>query len=485
MNHRVLFRRALFLVGLYALLLAHAWTLSGGLIDDAYITLCFARNLIENGQWGMIPGHAINTATSPLNVWLLAVGGLIVGDPRRAVVALTALQWLALILLLRRLGRRADRPGFFPLAASAALLFNPLLLSTIGMESWLVVLLLTAALVCLAERRWTALGLTLAALILARIDCGVALPVFLAFAPDWATRRRVLAAAIAPLIPWYLFSWIVLGAMLPESIFIKSIQGSWDGATFANGLALYWRRYPTALAASFVAAVGCVGLAPRGGPGAPERRPAFVLLAVAALHAALFCLRGVPPYHWYYAPQVAALAIAWAFGLSRLAASRWRAVAGFAWGIAALPVALWGAWLAGEEMLPPAEPPIHSNWATQEEYRVAGEWLRENVAPGDAIVGVPEVGALTYYSRRELLSEFSDRVVLLGLAYEQIPPSGFLARLWVLNGMWRGPVVADANPVYTIEYRPDAAPPQPWEVHRWLYHSRWRGHGKMILIRGK
>ena len=44
-----------------------------GLVDDAYITLSYARNVAEHLHWGMIPAEESNTATSPLNVVLLAV----------------------------------------------------------------------------------------------------------------------------------------------------------------------------------------------------------------------------------------------------------------------------------------------------------------------------------------------------------------------------------------------------------------------------
>ena len=42
------------------------------LIDDAYITLGYARTLAEHGQWGLVPGIPSNTQTSPLNVLLVA-----------------------------------------------------------------------------------------------------------------------------------------------------------------------------------------------------------------------------------------------------------------------------------------------------------------------------------------------------------------------------------------------------------------------------
>ena len=47
----------------------------GSLIDDSYITLGYARNLAEHFHWGLVGAETANSATSPLNVLLLALGG--------------------------------------------------------------------------------------------------------------------------------------------------------------------------------------------------------------------------------------------------------------------------------------------------------------------------------------------------------------------------------------------------------------------------
>ncbi|MGI8612479.1 MAG: hypothetical protein ACR2KL_00795, partial [Nocardioidaceae bacterium] len=60
------------------------WVIHTALVDDAYITLSYARTLAFHGQWGMMPGYQANTATSPLNVLLLGGATLVVRD---AVVA--------------------------------------------------------------------------------------------------------------------------------------------------------------------------------------------------------------------------------------------------------------------------------------------------------------------------------------------------------------------------------------------------------------
>jgi hypothetical protein len=46
------------------------------------------------------------------------------------------------------------------------------------------------------------------------------------------------------LVPWYIFSWIYLGSVVPSTFGIKLRQGTWDGSSFSNGALLYGLRYP-------------------------------------------------------------------------------------------------------------------------------------------------------------------------------------------------------------------------------------------------
>jgi hypothetical protein len=48
------------------------WLVRDSLIDDSDITLAYARNFAVHFHWGLIPQEMANSATSPLNVLLLA-----------------------------------------------------------------------------------------------------------------------------------------------------------------------------------------------------------------------------------------------------------------------------------------------------------------------------------------------------------------------------------------------------------------------------
>ncbi|GLZ46410.1 hypothetical protein Acsp06_25950 [Actinomycetospora sp. NBRC 106375] len=101
--------------------------------DDALISLSFARNLAEHGQWALTTGIESNSATSPLNIWLLA--GLDVVTAHRAVVAAGLLLCLCLAttaVWLHRLGGSVAA-----LLGPALLVTSPVLSSAVGLEVFL------------------------------------------------------------------------------------------------------------------------------------------------------------------------------------------------------------------------------------------------------------------------------------------------------------------------------------------------------------
>jgi hypothetical protein len=58
-------------IALFEYFLAFAATYT----DDAFITLQYADTVLRSRCWGFLRGRPANTATSPLNVMLTAVGG--------------------------------------------------------------------------------------------------------------------------------------------------------------------------------------------------------------------------------------------------------------------------------------------------------------------------------------------------------------------------------------------------------------------------
>ncbi|OMQ14322.1 hypothetical protein A7K94_0217480 [Modestobacter sp. VKM Ac-2676] len=168
------------------------------LIDDAYITLSYARNLAEHFHWGLTEYRTANSATSPLNVVLLALGAFILRDPIWGLglvfVVLNVLQVWGLTRLAAHLGL-ARGTG---LVAWLVVALSPLMLAIVGMEMTLAVTLVVWLALAALTSRAVAFGLLTAALLLTRVDLLV-FPVVLLLATRGLWRRAPVAIGTAVL----------------------------------------------------------------------------------------------------------------------------------------------------------------------------------------------------------------------------------------------------------------------------------------------
>ncbi|MEU0789616.1 hypothetical protein ABZ342_06090 [Amycolatopsis sp. NPDC005961] len=360
------------------------------LIDDTFITLAYARNLAFHGHWGLLADATSNSATSPANVLALAALTFVARDAVFAAGVLYVLCQVALVLALRRLGTAL--PRWFPALTFAALTVNPLLLSSIGLEVALGSAVLGWLTVFAVERRPLVFGLTTGALALVRLDLLI-FAVVLGF--SLRSGRAVLGAALVAL-PWFAFSWVVLGAAVPDTFVIKTLQGAqraWGDWTFANGPLFYLRTAPWTTVLSFLPLVAL--------PFAARRLRPFSLLALGgALYHGMYVLLTVPPYHWYYGPGITAATIflcAWVSG--RIA------VGGVLVLIAASVVAY------AAPGLPREFAPLTSNYASTAKYVEIGRDLR-GLAAGRVIGSAGEIGVLAYTCECAIVDVFADRGLL-------------------------------------------------------------------------
>jgi hypothetical protein len=401
--------------------------LAGGLLfllagsalgDDAYITLDYARNVALHGHWGVITSRTANTATSPLNVGLLAAITMVVRDPVWAVgLLLMATTAMSAVWLLRI----ADRTGLsrwqLPALGVAALLSSPLLSSTVGLETYLGVALFLGLVRYALVGRWLATGIVAGLLVLTRPDLAVvdfAVVLTVAAARRRALRSTLIAVVVAA--PWYVFSWFVFGSALPDTFALKA-EGGWVGFHFATGPVLYLWYWP--VAAGLTVLSGAVGLVALGFVAwhAVRRRglatsPASQVIVAFGLggcaNAAVFAYFATPPAHWYYGPVVAGLNLC-AVVVALIAVQRLQlrgVSSALAFGAVALIVlAEVGADIA--HGLPWETAPMRTNWASTREYQRIAEDISKR-EPGAVIVSPAEVGTLAYFCDCQIVDYLSD-----------------------------------------------------------------------------
>jgi len=459
------------------------WLVHRALVDDAYITLAYARTLADHGQWGMLPGHEANSATSPLNVLLLGGLSAVVRDPVVAAGVLYVATCVALVLGLRGIGRTMGLGDRVAVIGGPLLIANALLASTIGLETMLVVTAMTYLLWACVRGDAVMAGLLGGMLVWLRLDTVMIAAVLILATPAlWRRLHITVGLAAAVVMPWLIFSWIALGSAIPDTLVIKQ-GGGWGN--FATDLVdKYYGPYSWAVASSLV--VGGAGLLSvltwvwwrRRASSAPPTVPA---LAVAgAAYFGLLWTFDVPPFFWYYVPSLAALTLAAAIGLATLAgpANGWpiRSVAATL-GVGLVTVTL-VPWVQDASAHTPMQAmPVHGNWALPTEYEEIGREVGEIV--GDTPVHSPgEVGALAYYCDCTIVDRFTDRAALT----DQILQARRDNWLYRLN--YRGLEIRDLKqikPGYWLEWRPGPDPTgRGWNVTGIV--GGVRQHGHLVLL---
>jgi hypothetical protein len=425
------------------LALSAFWLVRGALIDDAYITIAYARNLAVDLHWGLIPTESANSATSPLNVLLIAgatdlirlfglgthpiwgLGVVFVGS------AVAMAWWWSRIAVALRL------PRLVPALGVALVLLNPFVLSAAGLEVLLISAMLVGLLAMAVCGRPLRFGVLSGLALLTRIDLVVfIIPLALASS---GVRKRLLsaiAAGTAISLPWFAWSWWTFGSAIPDTFVIKTLQRSFGEWTFLNGLGLYWGRDELATAITVVPAVlGLVALIgwatgrlARRDLGRTGLLPAAALGAAGVAYYAVYSLLGVPPYQWYYVPSFAALSISLCVLLGAAFCDR----PAFRRAVAIPGIALVAVLVATNVVadvrggVPWESPVIFGNWAIPADYARAGRQLGERVG-SETVIAPPEIGTLAYYCRCSIVDAFADRGRVVPLIDDRIAEAGSVA----------------------------------------------------------
>jgi hypothetical protein len=460
-----------------------------GLIDDAYITLSYARNVAEHLHWGLIPTEESNTATSPLNVILLTLAtwaGAVTGElrPVLGLEILTVVLSAAMAVWAAEIARRLSVSQLWSLAVLGLVFANPFVNSALGLEVVPIAAFLVGLTAQAVNGRRVAFGVLAGLLVLTRPDLFIVVAVVYLATP--AMRRRfwvapVTAAGVA--VPWWLFSWYHFGSAVPTTFVIKTLQRSFGDAAFGNGLWKMWEaglRVPVALAlvpaAIGVVTVGWLLVAGIRRKLSDECWPLVGLGLGGVADFGAYCLLGVPPYHWYYVSSTVALGITGLYGLA-IALPRPRPVRVGGPVTAAAVLAVAAVMSLGGRPLPWSHPVIFGNWALPEEYLDIGADVGDLV--GDAtVLAPPEIGTVAYACDCSMVDVFSDPGRALPLIDRRIREAGPVMRFLLEANFARldrtqRPRRADYRLVWTLGAAPRGLPmwstDSPWTRRATVY----------------
>ena len=215
--------------------------------DDSYIFYSYVNNII-NGQGYMFnPGERINAITSPFYTLLLSL------------IAWTFqyLSWITLPIIGHCIGAislfftavlllkcfNSEEYSVFPFVLPLVFLASPLLANSVGMETFLAMMLALSSLYLWHRGNLITGSLVCSLTVLTRPDMALLAVIIPAY--DFIRYRRLpsifmILVFLLPISLWLLFSFIYFGDLLPTSLSTKLGQtesGYWGtGLIFLKGL---------------------------------------------------------------------------------------------------------------------------------------------------------------------------------------------------------------------------------------------------------
>ncbi len=389
-----------------------------GIVDDAWITYAYARNLAHGQGIAFNPGERVEGCTAFLHMALLAPFSWLTARLDLVAVALNIVAWAGVVALLWSFIRKFSGPrvgvlGLF-LTAFALLGLSGAAWTFSGMEMPLVALAwLAAVAVHLREREkntvpWASALLTVAAGLL-RPD-GILVAPTLAISTWWADRGKrdwknagIYCALVIGLFGGYwLWRWSYFGYFLPNTFYAKV-------TTVSLSLTLSGVRYVVRWLFGMV--VPCFGLlafiAARREAPAPRWVKLMLALVATSLGYCLLVGGDFFSFHRFLLPSYAPMLLAtWWCGVAWRRKRRRRATAperprpvkiAIA---AALFIVCQFVYFIGRV---PPQGLVHEFIVqnTQDWQRIAAMLPADT--PPDAVIATVPIGALGYFSHRYIL----------------------------------------------------------------------------------
>jgi hypothetical protein len=319
--------------------------------------------------------------------------------------------------------------------------------------------------------RWSLLALTLGLITLTRFDGILFVAITILLVPGLILRLRFMGIYLLTIAPWYLFSWIYFGSVFPDTLFIKVAQRAWGNWDFFNGLRFYFGKYEwETIFSLFLLPLILLILKKEF----RELNPVRFLLLTGLAHFAGYSLLHVPPYYWYYTPEITAITLIASLCLGKFlqsAHANQRRMQMMSAGLILVQV-IGMFYLLGRDGLPVKEMPIHTNWATHEQYQEIGTWLKEH-NEGRTIIVDGEIGTLGYYCDCTLSSFFSDRRWLEKYVEKQMSGSGLRAELYKLNFLFLDRDTNYPQPDLLLIEIPNTKAMDAENIMEWKTSTKW------------
>ncbi len=454
------------------------------MVDDAYITFRYARNIVNGAGFVYNPGERVMGTTTPLYTLLMAgVSFLLRTDNFPAIsIWVNALADGLTCVLLAPLGELIGGRRRVGIAAGTLYAVAPFSVTFAigGMETSVFVLLLTLT-ALLYLRRHTAWAFASALAVLTRPDALIFLgPIALDFALRWLLTVRAtphafrsslniplstLALFLALLLPWLLFATFYFGSPIPHSVAAKVAAyhlGPAEG--FIRLLQHYATPFfenltfpSTPILLAFLAAY--ISMTIIGILSSFRRDPrSLCILLYPVLYFATFAIANPLIFRWYLTPPLPFYFLAILTGLSanadqlpplsisKIRNSAFRIPHSAIVFILSLIFFLFltsRAWTLNPDHGPSRPAPEMAWFKLEQLYTQVGRELAPEVTP-QTVIAAGDIGALGYFSGARILDTLG-LISPQSTAYYPLPPDQL-----VINYAISADLIADQKPDYVV-----------------------------------
>ncbi|MBU1627906.1 hypothetical protein KKB18_11100 [bacterium] len=405
----------IYLITTLALVVISRGILSIVACDDAFITFRYSENIASGKGFVYNEGERILGTSTPLFALLLAGLRLLGLDVVLSSHILSILFHFAISLLILLILK--DQGYYFAgMIASFCFALDKLVLTAYGMETNLYIALLLASFYYLTKRNILLSWVFASLMTFCRADGFIWILVL--FVITLIRYRKAIFRAAIPailiLLPWFIFSYLYFGNLLPHTVSVKLLNVPFFYNSFISAVPYYLKNFyvhffPLTVLGIFFSIW--------------KREQIAILFAYSIAYLGIFALMRAQHSHWYFIPLVPVIYIFFAFNIDAFFKMNLKCGEP-AWlpqmkkAILLLPaliVVFYGFRLAMN--LRSLGIPDKSSKAFY--YKETGLWLRDNT-PTTAKVMMGEIGIMGYYSNRRII-DMGGLVTLLDELDERSP----------------------------------------------------------------
>lgn len=391
-------------------------------LDDSWIHLTYARNLVEFGEWAFHPGKPSAGSTSPLWTGLLSIGFLLNLAPYFWTFMLGALLLWGMGIMAEEIVRYSlpEYKSKFPWVGLFLITEWHLVWSAVsGMETILHALLLTIilGLIMKGSHRFITMGVLAGLSIWVRPDGLTLLGPVIVYAlinkdiekKRWHKIIHFLIGFFSLFIPYLLFNLLLAGSPMPNTFYAKQAEYSlWQARPFTSRLLDLVLQLLTGPGLALIpATIGWFVISLR-------KRDWGTLVGMLWFVGYLYLYVQRLPVYQHGRYIIPAMPVFFIWGLKGLVVFQkseifrkyqWAAVTGWNILVGTLCIAFW---FLGAKTFAKDVSIIES------EMVASAQWIAENIPPKD-IIAAHDIGALGYFDRHELID-------LAGLVSPEVIP---------------------------------------------------------------